>query len=255
MKMLIYYLCFLISQQGYAQVLYSDLQDNQSATVTDRNLILIGHSTAFWDFTRKTEPATRHLIELGKQYGINRVATVAPQMMTDSYLAGLHYFNQSDVNLVIESRAGNHRLVLPNLENIFIVGGNLNRCLCEGVRDVAIGLYESTNFKTVNIYLISDGIYATYAPFSPIKDPTIAAEFVERFFVPAFNCPLQNWGRAVDKRKKMPGIALKLFLQGQWIKTFDLEPDDQISSEQLAKTINIHFISSDKIEFYMQGLK
>ena len=247
-------LCLVTGGPGNAQSFTSDVLDNQSVTLTDRNLIFLGHSTAFWDSSRKTERSARQLIQLGQQYGITRVATVARHMMKDPGLAGLHYFNQSDVNLVLESRAGNHRLVLPNLKNIFFVGGNLNRCLCEGIRDAAIGFAEAPGFESVNIYLVTDGIYASHPPFSPVKDPQVASEFVERFFVPAFNCPLQNWGRAVDKRIEMPGVALKLFFQGEWLKTFDLEPGDTIPVEQLKKTINVHFITSDKVEMYLRDL-
>ena len=151
-------LCLVTGWPGNAQSFTSDVLDNQSVTLTDRNLIFLGHSTAFWDSSRKTESSARQLIQLGQQYGITRVATVARHMMKDPGLAGLHYFSQSDVNLVLESRAGNHRLVLPNLKNIFFVGGNLNRCLCEGIRDAAIGFagsqgnFELNVFKPVRIH-------------------------------------------------------------------------------------------------------
>lgn len=254
MKFAVLYLFLIASCLGHAHGFTSDVLDNQSVTLTDRNLIFLGHSTAFWDSSRKTEAAARLLIKLGQQYGITRVATVARHMMTDPGLADLHYFIQSDVNLVLESRAGNHRLILPNLKNIFFVGGNLNRCLCEGIRDAAIGFTESPDFKSANIYLVTDGIYASHPPFSPVKDPQVASEFVERFFVPAFNCPLQNWGRAVERRKEMPGVALKLFFAGQWLKTFDMEPTDNIPADRLDKTINVHFITSDQVESYLRNL-
>lgn len=244
-------LCYI----GFAQEFKTDIEEKQSYQVDGENIVFVGHATSFWDQSRKTEPATRKIIRLGRKHQWPVIATVAKQLTEEAYNVQQHYFTQPEIDLMISSRAGGHRLLIPQAKNIFIVGGNLNRCLCEGIRDLVYGFFDSKNFSEVNLYLITDGIYAAYGPYSPVKDEKVALEFSTLFFGPAFYCPLQNWGRATEKRKVMPDTFLSVYLHQKHLGDIDLEPKDGVSLGALKKKINIKFITSDEIEAVIQQIE
>lgn len=239
-----------VTSNSFGQVLLPHLGENEEFSVDQENIVFVGHATEFWDGTaRKSEPATRKLIKMGRENNYHIIATAAEHMMSDVFLAQQHYFQQEEIDLLVTSRPGAHRLQFPNLKNIFFVGGNLNRCLCEGIRDVAIGLYQNSDFSEVNFYLVTDGIYAAYNPYSPIVEPQVAVDFSRSFFTPAFKCPLQNWGRATLKRVKMPEVQLNIYWGDQLIENLAAEKSDKTPVQD--KIINIRYIHSSDLEKYL----
>lgn len=69
--------------------------------------------------------------------------------------------------------------------------------------------------------------------------------FIERFFVPSFYCPLQNWFDT--PRLILPDVALSLFYDQEWIRDYDLEPKDTTPLEKLEKKIHVHFVLSSEV--------
>lgn len=224
------------------------ITDKEPHLIKSKNLIWLGHSTQFWDGEdRSSFNGTRNLIEFAKKHDLFTVATIAPAMLSNSNFFPLHYFTQNETDLIIESVAGGHRLKMPNLENIFFAGGNLNRCLCEGIRDVAISVYQNST-KDLNIYLVTDSIYAAYNPFSPILEEKVALDFVKNFFVPAFKCPLQNWSRPLEKRIKMPEVSMDVFFGKNYLSSYNLEPNTKTETTPTNRKFNVHFITSSELK-------
>jgi hypothetical protein len=228
-----------------------DVRENEAFVIPQENIVLLGHATQFWDSDRGTQYGVRTLVDLGKKYRLTTVATLYPYHLKLEEEVKQYYFTDEEVHYAVVSEAGQHRLLFPNVKNVFFVGGNLGRCLCEGIRDTALGFYQSPNFKTVNFYLVRDGIFDGYPKFDKMT-PDAAKDFVRYFFVPAFDCPLQNWGGL--RRTPMPNVAMEVFYDGQPLGLYDLEPQDSRPLESLGQKINVHFIHSSQIEEYLKKL-
>ncbi len=245
-KTLISFLLLLSGSPLSAQLLTAQILEDQSHTLYERSILFVGHSTSFWDGAN-TEPVVRKLIASARHYNVPVVATVAKHMATDPVLSPLHYFQQSDVDWLIYSRAGQHSLLLPDVQRLYVVGGNLGRCLCEGIRDLVRGIQASGNpHAKIQIYLVRDGMDDGYPPFSPMRQSHVK-QFTKNFFVPSFNCPLQNWND--KKHLKLPDTRLDLYFNQAFQQSFDFEPTDDQDLRDLKKVIEVHFIASDKVDF------
>lgn len=235
---------------SYAQLLVADVEQNQEFTFEDSTAFFLGHTTRFWD-GGQTERVVREMIQLATQNNVKKIATVSDAHLEDAY-AQMHYFTQSDIDVLIYSRAGQHRLRFPHLKNIFIMGGNVGRCLCEGIRDIARGVALDKNFQETHFYIVRDGTYNNWPAFAPMKRDAVEG-FIERFFVPSFVCPLQNWFDT--PRLVLPDVALSLYYDTEWIRDYDLEPSDSTPLAGLRKKIHVHFILSSDVAGILNTIK
>ncbi len=234
----------LFFQVIIAQALQVDVEENQAYTVDAEQVIFFGHSTATWDPSLKTKPAHTKLLKLRKKHQVYTVATVYPYFLTDPQQAAAHYFTNQDVDLVVSSVAGQHSGEFPNLKKIFVTGGNIGKCLCEGVRDI---VRANANKQSIDIYLIRDGIYDIYQPFSPMQKEQ-AVNFVERFYISSFNCR-QNW--YLKPRLLLPDTKISIFFDEEKLKDIKAEEKSKTPIEGFTKTINLRFIDSKDIEKYL----
>lgn len=233
-----------------SQALQVHVDENKEYIVEAETVFFLGHSTALWDPALKTKAANENLVGLRKKNQIYTVATVYPYFLDTPTEASSHYFVDGDVDLVVSSVAGQHSGQFPNLKNIFVVGGNIAKCLCEGVRDIVRGVTEQAAFKEVNIYLIRDGIYDIYPPFSPMKLEK-AAEFVTNAYLPSFNCK-QNW--YLKKRMKLTDTKISVFYDGAKLTDLSAEPQEKTPLQTRKKTINLRFIESKDVETYLKRI-
>jgi hypothetical protein len=223
-----------------------NIHENEKASIAASTLFFFGHSTSFWD-GNNTGVSVREMIRIAGREKIYKVATIS-DVMLQGRVAEMHYFSPDEIDFLVPSRAGQHSLAFPNAQSIFISGGNLGRCLCEGIRDIARGWWQSTNSQKVELFLVRDGIYDGYPPFKQLPRNR-AVDFVENFFVPSFKCPLQNW---FDKpRLAMANTKLELRYDGEWVKDFDLEPLDQYELGSLERTIVVHFIDTAHVPNFL----
>ena len=227
-----------------AQALYVDVAENATYTVTAESVFFFGHSTSIWDSGFKTQAAHAKLIELRKKYQIYTVATVYPYFLKTPQEAASHYFTNQEVDLVVSSVAGQHSGEFPKLKKIFVTGGNIGKCLCEGVRDIVRAV---ANKDVIDIYLIKDGIYDSYPLFSPMPREE-AVNFVQRFYVSSFNC-LQNW--YLKPRLKLPDTKIAVYFDGDKLAELSAEAQSKVPLDSLSKTINLHFIESEDVEKYL----
>jgi hypothetical protein len=148
------------------------------------------------------------------------------------------------VDLVVSSVAGQHSGEFPKLKKIFVTGGNIGKCLCEGVRDIVRAV---ANKDAIDIYLVKDGIYDSYPLFSPMQREE-AVNFVQRFYVSSFNC-LQNW--YLKPRLKLPDTKIAVYFDGDKLAELSAEAQSKAPLNSLSKTINLHFIESQDVETYL----
>ncbi|MBY0385723.1 hypothetical protein K2X05_11255 [bacterium] len=233
-----------------SQALQVHVGENKEFVVDAETAFFLGHSTSIWDPALKTKAANENLVELRKKYQIYTAATVYPYFLKNPIEAASHYFVDGEVDLVVSSVAGQHSGQFPRLKNIFVVGGNIAKCLCEGVRDIVRGVTEQAAFKEVNIYLIRDGIYDIYQPFSPMRED-VAAEFVTNVYMPSFNCK-QNW--YLKKRMKLTDTKVSVFYDGEKLADISPEPQDKTPLDSRTKTINLRFIESKDVEMYLKKI-
>ncbi len=227
-----------------AQALSVDVAENAAYTVTAESVFFFGHSTSIWDSGLKTQAAHAKLLELRKKYQMYTVATVYPYFLKDPKEASSHYFTNQDVDLVVSSVAGQHSGEFPQLKKIFVTGGNIGKCLCEGVRDIVRAVAHK---DSIDIYLVRDGIYDIYPLFSPMRKEE-AVNFVQRFYVSSFNC-LQNW--YLKPRLKLPDTKIAIYFDEEKLAELSAEAQSKVPFESLTKTINLRFIESQDVEKYL----
>lgn len=228
-----------------AQMAYETVSENETFEIQAENVLFAGHSTQFWDASRKTETATRELLRAAQQNPAwTSIATAASHMLADPQLLPWHFFIGEPIDYLVHSRAGQHDLQFPNLRHVIFVGGNLGRCLCESIRDVMRGAGNWGSVKReIHFYLVKDGIYDNYPPFAPMKREVVS-DFTKNFFVPSLKCPLQNW--EIKPRLVLSDWSLKLYYDGESVETFDLEPRDDRELGEHQNVLHLHFIDSSK---------
>lgn len=241
---------FILLSLSSADYFSVDVKEDQKTSIEAKNIFFIGHATSFWD-NGKTKDTTTSLVQLSRNYPITTVATVS-DVMQEEPLARNHYFVDKDIDYVVLSRAGQHSLQFPNAKNIFFAGGNLGRCLCEGIRDLARGVVFSNNFNSVNFYMIRGAIYDSYPPFYSMSKET-ASDFTNLFLSASFDCPRQNWKN--KPRQKMSDVRIRLFYDNEYLQDFDLDNKDSIELGDITKTINIHFIDSSRVKNLFESLE
>lgn len=233
-----------------------DVEEEQEYIVLQKNVAYFGHSISLYEGNqkRRSEAATRKLVELATAYNVIKVGISARPLRVDSDYQDWFYISREETDIEVSSQGGHHNLLFPHLKNIFIVGGKTDRCLCEGIRDIVKGIEISRNNDEINIYLVRDGIYAEYPIFANLT-PENAIETVKTLFIPSFNCPNQDYKIKRNKRPRLNFTKLKLFHDRQYLADFDLEPGDDIALNQTTKTINLRIIKSDDLESYFQSLQ
>ncbi len=235
---------FILLQMLFAQALQVDVAENKPYRVNSQVAFFFGHSTATWDPALKTQVAHERLIDLRKKYQIYTVATVYPYFLKTPQEAAAHYFTNQDVDLVVSSVAGQHSGEFPKLQKIFVTGGNIGKCLCEGVRDIVRAVADK---EVIDIYLVRDGIYDSYPLFSPMQKDH-ALDFVKRFYVSSFNC-LQNW--YLKPRLKLTDTKISVYFDNEKLGEVSAEAVSQVPLEKLTKNIRLHFIQSEDVESYL----
>lgn len=235
---------WLLIQVLSAQALTVDIAENAAYTVTAESVFFFGHSTSIWDPAFKTQAAHAKLLELRKKYQMYTVATVYPYFLKTPQEAASHYFTNDDVDLVVSSVAGQHSGEFPQLKKIFVTGGNIGKCLCEGVRDIVRAVADK---EKIDIYLVRDGIYDIYPLFSPMQKEQ-AVNFVQRMYVSSFNC-LQNW--YLKPRLKLPDTKIAVYFDGEKLADLSAEAQSKVPVDSLTKTINLYFIQSQDVEKYL----
>ncbi len=232
---------WIFLQVFFAQGMQVHVGENETYTVDAEVAFFFGHSTKIWDRGRITEVAHKKLIELRNKHKIYTVATVYPYFLTTPEEIASHYFTNQDVDLVVSSVAGQHSGEFPNLKKIFVTGGNMAKCLCEGVRDIVRAVADKTQ---IDIYILRDGTYDAYAPFAPLKKEE-ALNFVKRVYNSSFNC-LQNW--YLKPRLKLSETKIAVYFGQEKLGELSAEAQSKTPMENLTHTINLRFIESKDVE-------
>ena len=125
--------------------------NNQHVTMPGTAYTIITHANPLWDTPKKTESATRLVIQESDRLGIPTVGLVS-SATTEPY-----FYSKSEVKYVVQSEAGQINLDFPNLKYAVLSGGYLSACLCETLRDVARnGIREG---KPLTLFLVEDAIF------------------------------------------------------------------------------------------------
>lgn len=236
----------LLTHSLNAKIFEAQYQDKTSSEIEAENVLFLAHATKYWDPREATETATLKTLQFAKDNNYYKIATITAGQIDHPQLAPMYFFRQPDIDSIIESQSGTHRITFRGLKKILFVGGNVNRCMCESLRDVAIELYKKDLLNNIDFYIVTDASFATYNDYSPITEVSVAEQFATTFFVPAFNCPSQNWGRAIERRTAMPEVNMSVYFRGDFIGKYNLEKKDTNECKD-CNQINMHFITSNDL--------
>lgn len=97
----------------------------------------------------KTSEGVMRLLQTAKRNSIASIGVIASPYRDQ-------HFKSSDVDDLIESMNGDHKLRFPNATDFIIGGGNLSFCLCETIRDL---IRNTDSKRPLRLILVADAIY------------------------------------------------------------------------------------------------
>lgn len=243
---------FLLNSNAIAQVLpdYSVvIANNEKNTYSRQGFAFIVHSSEIWDVQKTTMAGTKRFIQFIKNNTLTSFGIVSPNGGPIR-----PFFEPQDLDYIMQSDAGQHRLEFPNARALFFAGGHLSLCLCETIRDSIRGKWQNPLF----VFLVSDAIYDDTEKFgnSPsLRSPKFTLEDLvnaapssssisEYFARKIFGengkpfCPEQNWYKLPDLDKTSLGFSLYVGTQ----KIIENEGQQKINfvivrSHELAATV------------------
>lgn len=148
---------------------------NEAAIFSGQIYTIINHAVGGWDPERITYPGVQKLVAFSKDKWITRFGLVSAYGGN-----GPQHFAPDDVNFIVESPGGSHRITFPQAQAFLMAGGNLSMCLCEAIRDVIRGVLTS-QVPLVRIFLVEDAIY-DHDGFWPVGLPQIS-HFGDKFLL------------------------------------------------------------------------
>lgn len=239
----------LLSSISFASSFHlMDARDHEQIILTDKVYTFLNHATAHWDKARSSKDGIKNLLAFSSKNNIPVISTFDTNSLTYDQLMNKYFIAPKDVDIAIESWAGQHNIVFKNAKKIFISGGNLSLCLCESIRDIvrgSIGLQDNTH---IDLYIVTDAIYDERKEFNPIKKGSLR-RFIRSYFSPSFSCPLQN--NFEYPLAEIQNTIVKVFEEKSFIVKFNLTPRDFTSFFKPHKSINIRFIRSENLEKYL----
>lgn len=224
-----------------------NINNNQEYIFEGDQYIFIGHATSKWDLDKSSKNGVRNLIKFGAEKNIEIIAGVHGEAFRSKAEADKYFLAQSDVNYILLSEAGQHKISFTNASKVFFAGGNITLCLCEGIRDVirgSKGLYD----QEINLYVVRDAVYDWEEEYDPMKKTSVD-QFIKNFIIPSFKCPWQNWYDFPNM--ELSNIKINTYYDKIYLNSYDLNPDDEISTESLKHQLNIHFILSKDAANYL----
>ena len=111
---------------------------------------IINHAEAGFDPDgRLTKAGVREFLSIVKKHGVPTLGSIGS-------IENEQFFSQSEVDSVLRTFSGAHRLRFTNAKTLLFAGGNFQYCLCEFIRD-AIRFRDSKDPLT--LVLATDAIY------------------------------------------------------------------------------------------------
>ncbi len=227
------------------------IENNAPKLLGDKTYIFITHPSSYWDFKKETKKSIKELVSVGKDHGIKIIGAFDEKFRNPFSLkswkkASGYYISSSDVDVYLESSGGQHEVNFSNTEKLFFAGGNLNLCLCESIRD-AVRNYNSK--KTLKIFLIVDAIYGSgmWYGYNELAEEN-NHRYIDDVLIPSFSCD-QNSLRKSDLN--LDDTKLDVFFNGQFLISYDLEPDNDIQLAEIHTNIELHYIKLSELKNYL----
>lgn len=131
-------------------------------TLTENNLLLVVHSSVYWDKDKRTWPATEKLVTLfdEKKFSYRYLAAIDERSNISDQelkLAGKYFPPGVTFSDLFPFQGDSHRIIFKG-KNAVIAGGNFTICACEAVRSL-IALSVTPNNEKLNIFYPMDAIY------------------------------------------------------------------------------------------------
>ena len=124
-----------------------------------KHFVIFNHTTSFWDELKSSREGTLELLKKIKsnprKYESILVADNSAFKNKES--ATGYYIKDTDVDHIVNSDSGRHKLDFPQSEIVIFSGGNLSMCLCESIRDVI--RIKANSHRILDIVLVEDAIY------------------------------------------------------------------------------------------------
>jgi hypothetical protein len=167
-----------------------DIRQNAEIVMKDKVYLLINHAAELWDPQRTTEKTVHSYLSWAREKKITSIATVHGETYVMPELESWYFINNDNVDLIMHSDNGQHKLRFPKAKAIVVGGGNLSVCLCETLRDVVAGMSSSSEDR--EILLVKEMVY----DFDFFGMPSTRArllELIDQYFLPNFPCPVQTF--------------------------------------------------------------
>lgn len=238
-------LCFFIWQPHRAYSIEAQIRQDQVVELTAPAYIFLNHASEYWDWKKSSLDGVQNLLKISKTYGIPSIATVHGEAFLEPELEKLYYISNQNVDMIMHSDQGQHRLRFPKASTIFLGGGNLHVCLCETVRDLVSGLIP-TGAEARDIIIVKEAIYDTDFQGLPQTEEELR-KFISDYYLPDFPCPDQvatGYGPI-----QVQGIRFEFYLEDKLILS---------SLTESTKLIRIRFLSEKHLPPFLrklQGLK
>ncbi len=239
-RYLYFFLCYcsFISSTLAQSVFVPDFFSDKSAELNEEVYVVFGHSTKRWDYSRMSEQGSRELLQFAQTNAITTIASVHEAATQREEVAQEYFVKNSEVDNVLLSSGGQHKLNFTHANKIYLAGGNLSLCLCETIRDI-VGRMDWSQRTTLQLVLVKDALYDW--KFWPL-DLEKLDKFFNYFFLPNFHCPSQgvNRGPKVD----LAGVKLSVYFDGLHFRDYPLSK----TGGPATKSVVLKFLDSKDLE-------
>ncbi len=124
--------------------------------VLNQKVLVYIHPSKYF-FGKAQLEGLNKLVDLSKDLSIYSILVMDKKSADFSQRRQAQYIVQADqVDSTYISSSGAHEIKFSDLNELYLAGGNLGRCLCDALRS---SIYHSKNTQNLKIYLVSDAIY------------------------------------------------------------------------------------------------
>ena len=139
----------------YESLESATVRDNQPSTFSSPVYVAFVHSAERFVRFETAGPGTINLLNFAKKHRISRVGFVQNDSGPEY---NFQFYPAADMDLLVESTAGQHNIYFPNTNTLIVAGGNLTQCLCAFLRDTIRNANRNL-YQPLRIILVSDAIY------------------------------------------------------------------------------------------------
>lgn len=214
------------------------IKQNTPYTLEGSVYTFLNHSTTEYDGENRSLQGVKDLLAISKKLSIPVIATKHDDAFINEFQNEEQYYvktsapyrdkatgelkvKSDDIQYLVHSNGGQHKLQMPNAKLVIMGGGNLRACLCETLRDVVAGFGHITDDK--KIVMVREATY-DYDVFNENMPETEAqyVSFVDKMLLPNFDCPYQSTDGSIPAQN-VSNVQLNFYADGKLLKSVERE--------------------------------